>query len=477
MNSFEVCLSAALEQPHHPPVLGGKFYLAAVSGGADSTAMLAGMAALREEAGFTLHCVHIDHGIRSAEESLGDKEAVEALCKKLSVPCSIVTIPRGRIIRNAGNGGPGIEGAARIFRYRALNAERRRLGADWILTGHTRDDLLETLLMRILKGAGPAGLAPMQRKRGHILRPIIDMSREDVLKYLEEKEIPYRTDASNMDTRFFRNRIRSKLVPLLDREFPYWRKTIAALAETQSLTEEFLASEVRKRFSWDNSENPVKKTCEDGRQEVQALKIREEDFMKAPPILREDAVFAALNEMTKSDALRGKKGSRKSRRRVPGRSTVRRAVADEGADLYSRHQAVQDLGPIRLEHRNGFVFLSKNRPDQGERGFSLLIKEPGLYTLKRRILIKVTDGAKLPVVLRDHRAGDRISRGGQKRSLSDILGPGTRLKCRAVITACAAKGPSAFIVMGEDLTVFAGDDEDSAANWSGSGAFQVRFLD
>ena len=451
MNLFESRLSAALEQYSEKERT--VKYLATVSGGADSTAMLAGLAALREKArsectaGFVLHCIHVEHGIRPAEESCGDARAVEALCKKLDVPCKVVTIPPGKIAAFAGKGGPGIEGAARIFRHRAWNAEARRLGTDKILTAHTLDDLLENLLMRILKGAGPAGLAPMPMSRGRVLRPLLDMSRQDVLAYLEEKGLPYRTDSTNIDTRFFRNRVRRQLVPFLDTAFPFWRKTIMALAETQALTAQFLAAECGKCLPWIR--------------EGSMLKLREEDFYKAPPVLREEALFSA------ADLLAAKKPSGKRRKLVPKRSAIRSAVGNDAVK-----QTAQDLGPVRFERKNAFITVSKASCGLGKKGFSLLIKEPGLYTLKGKVLglsknaelaIKVSAplSAKFPVVLRNHQAGDRILRGGHKRRLSDILDPGIRSGRCGVITAIDAEGPLAFIAIGKkcgsDFTVIARD--------------------
>ena len=471
-STLESCLLTSLG------TIKGQILLAAVSGGADSTAMLAGLAALRKEAGFALHCIHVEHGIRPAEESRGDAMAVEALCETFSVPCRVVTIPEGRIAAFAGKGGPGIEGAARIFRHKAWNLERRRIGAERILTAHTLDDLLENLLMGILRGAGPAGLSPMPRSRGIILRPLLDMTRQQVLEYLEEKDIPYRTDSTNTDTRFFRNRVRHILVPLLDSSFPSWRKTILTLAETQALTAEFLASESGKRLPWKN--------------EDALLKLREEDFLNAPPILREEAVFAAV------DILTALKPGKKSRRLVPRRSVVRSAAEN----------SAQDLGPVRLERKNGFITMALQT--QSERGFSLLIKEPGLYTLKGKVLslgkgtalsikvqakeaetgeAQVKEGSvfsgRLPTVLRKHREGDRILRGGHKRRLSDIIDKGSRSGCKAVITACDAEGPSAFIAIGRKpespgsgLLVIAGDEAKPGAERAGNSfSFELGGLD
>jgi len=440
MSPFESRLSAALEKP-----TAGKVLLAAVSGGADSTAMLAGLSALREEAGFSLHCVHVEHGIRPAVESRGDAEAVKALCERLHVPCRVISIPPGRIAAYAARGGPGIEGAARCFRLKALAREARRLKADWVLTAHTRDDLLETLLMRILRGSGPAGLSPMPRVRDQRLRPLLELTRQDVLDYLEEKAIPYRTDSTNADIRYLRNRVRLKLIPVLDSFFPSWRASLLALAETQALTAEFLSAEVCRRLKWEMGIPGA----------GASLRIREEDFFNSPLILREEAVFRGADMLTAVNP-KGKHGH------PPRRATLRHAV-EQGTG--------GDIGPVRLERKNGFVVLKPAVKARWETGFSMLIKEAGSYTLKGKVsglgadlLINagITSGppsvtagfsALYPVVFRNHRKGDCIFRGGRKRDLFDIL---DRFPCSVytgVITVSDKEGPVAFITAGEDLTV------------------------
>ena len=408
MKPFETCLLAGLggEQT-------GKVLLAAVSGGADSTAMLAGLAALREEAGFTLHCVHVEHGIRPANESRGDAEAVKAFCERLNVPYTIITVRPGRIAAYAAKGGCGIEGAARFFRHKALAREARRLKADWILTAHTKDDLLETLLMRILRGSGPAGLSPMPRVKGRRLRPLLDLTRRDVLDYLEEKGIPYRTDSTNADIRYLRNRVRLKLIPVLDDFFPSWRASLLALAETQALTAEFLSTEARERLQWEGEAVlPGTKP---------SLKLREEDFLNSPLILREEAVFNGVDMLAAID----KKGKLYH---VPKRASLRRAVEREKTG---------DLGPVRLERKNGFVVLKPAARNRPETGFALLIKEAGSYTLKGKVIGLGKDllisarlpalpaeatgfSAFYPVVFRNHRNGDCIFREGHKRHFYDV---------------------------------------------------------
>jgi tRNA(Ile)-lysidine synthase len=299
MNLFEAAVAAALGADSR-----GKVFLAAVSGGADSTAMLIALAALRPEMGFTLHCLHVDHGIRSAAESRGDREFVEGLCKKLDLPCEIAVVPPGRILRRAKELGIGLEAAARLYRRRAWNREARRIGAAGVLTAHTRDDLLETVLMRILRGSGPAGLAAMPPRRGRILRPLLELSRAGVLQYLEDKGFTYRTDPSNSDVRFLRNLIRLRLIPALDGCFPRWRTGLRSLAETQRLTADFLASEAERLVSWEE------------RRAGKEFRAGADVFFALPPILREEALFLGIDKL---QARLCRRGAGKIRRRSNAR--------------------------------------------------------------------------------------------------------------------------------------------------------------
>ena len=459
MHPFECRISAALKETQAESgstVRRPLVYLAAVSGGADSTAMLAALAALRGEEGFALHCVHVEHGIRDPDESQGDALAVKELCLKLGVPCRFISIPPGKVASYAYNGGPGIEGAARFFRFKALRRERRRLKADWILTAHTQDDLVETVLMRVLRGSGPAGLAPMPRSRGRLLRPLLDLRRQDVLEYLEEKKIPYRTDSTNTDITFLRNRVRLKLIPVLDSFFPSWRNSLLSLAETQALTAEFLAIEARKLLPW-------KRVLVEGESRTEKLLVKEEVFFNAHLILREEAIFAGTDLLarygggsnrTKGDRTEGSDwGSA-----MPRRAAVRRAASQE----MGAQSAAQDLGPLRLEKQDGYISMSLAPKKAEERGFSLLIKEPGFYTLKGRVLGPgkpdlFVRAFKSPLVFRNQRNGDCIFRGGRKRRFSDILDRVGRSRYTEIITVYDVYGPAAFIGVGGDLIVISRD--------------------
>lgn len=429
--------------------------------------MLVALSALRLTEGFVLKCVHVNHGIRPPDENLTDASAVKGLCKKLVVPCRVVSFPQGKITAFAARHGTGIEAAARFFRQKAFRAEAGRIKADFILTAHTLTDVQETILMRVLRGSAPAGLAAMPSVKGRLLRPLLELTRQDVLDYLAEKGIPYRTDSTNADTRFLRNRIRHNLVPVLDEFFPSWRSSIMALAQTQSLTADFLSAEAEKRLKWEGSG-------------LETLLLPAANFFSAPPILREEALFSGATMLENKRPLR----------RSAVRSAVRDAMHDGAEQSEAGQGRSQDLGGVRFTERDGFVELTLAHKKVSERGFSLVITEAGEYTLKGNVLglnskeaknktvlrVLATDitsagnpvgsfRAALPLVLRSHRGTDLICKGGDKRRFSDILKVDARAHYAKIITAEDKDGTSAFICFaanGELLVISADTSGESA---------------
>jgi len=328
MGVFEDTIAAVLAQ--YPAGV----YLAAVSGGADSTAMLAALAAIRDSGvAFNLRCIHIEHGIRPAAESRGDAAFVRSLCEKFHVPCRVVAIAPGRIAAIAQERGMGIEAAARRYRRRAWFRSAQRLEAEGsgqtrVLTAHTADDALETVLMRILRGAGPSGLAAMPVSRGLILRPLLTLSRRDVIEYLREKNIAWREDSTNSDTLFLRNRIRHCLIPLLSEQFPQWQGGVAAFAQTQALVKDFIQSEAASRVRW-------------------RLGIREQGlgtdadaFFAQPPIIREEALFQAIDRLLQSCRVS----------RTIKRKNIRRFCEGNSIAI--------DLGPLRITKDSRHILIS-----------------------------------------------------------------------------------------------------------------------
>ena len=210
------------------PSLRGRSIVVGLSGGADSVALVDALASLRRRRGFRVVAAHLDHGLR--RDSAADAAFCAAFCESLDVPLRTGTAAvRARAARERG----GIEQAARRERYAFLRAVRDEEKAAAIAVAHTRDDQAETLLLRLLRGAGATGLAGKRPKTGDLLRPLLAVSRAEVLAHLRERGHDWREDPSNADLEIRRNRVRHELLPYLEEHFNPGAR--AALARTASL--------------------------------------------------------------------------------------------------------------------------------------------------------------------------------------------------------------------------------------------------
>jgi len=190
---------------------GGEVVLASVSGGADSVALLDTLRALAPALDLTLHAVHVDHGLRP--ESATDAAFVTDLCRAWNIPLRVERVEIAR--PTAGGAWDGLEAAARRARYAAFRRAATAAGAACVATGHTADDQAETVVMRLLDGAGPRGLGGIAPVRGPYIRPLLETRRHVVEAHLLARGIGWREDATNADPRFTRNRIRHDVLPFL----------------------------------------------------------------------------------------------------------------------------------------------------------------------------------------------------------------------------------------------------------------------
>jgi tRNA(Ile)-lysidine synthase len=222
-----------------------------VSGGADSVCLLHVLAKWRKGLGIKLHIAHLNHQLRGVE-SEADAEYVSNLAGSLSIP---VTIDRQDVAAHRTERNCSIEEAARELRYAFLARVAGEVGANRIAIGHTRDDQVETILMHILRGTGIiglCGLAPcspmaydsqgmsspgsplsLRAKRSNLLviRPLLDITREETTSYCQEHQLDPRIDSSNLSPSFFRNRLRLHLLPLLRQYNPRIDQALLRLAD------------------------------------------------------------------------------------------------------------------------------------------------------------------------------------------------------------------------------------------------------
>lgn len=195
----------------------GDTVICAVSGGADSVAMLFALYLLREKLGITLEAAHFNHNLRG-EESLRDETFVRELCARYEIPLHVAS---GEIHP----GKKGLEAAARDARYAFLESLPGK-----IATAHTADDNAETILMHLVRGTGLKGLGGIAPQRGKLIRPMLGITRREVEDFLAEWHLPHVEDSTNETDAFLRNRLRHHVMPLLAAENPRIAENLSQMA-------------------------------------------------------------------------------------------------------------------------------------------------------------------------------------------------------------------------------------------------------
>lgn len=203
--------------------------LISVSGGPDSVALLSLLHTLRDKWNLLLSAVHFDHGLRG-RESEEDATFVSRLCQELETPCFVEKLHVQMADVQAS--GCGLQEYARNMRYEHLSRIASETGATKIATGHTLDDQAETVVMRMVRGAGTGGLCGIPAIReAQIIRPLLRTGREQLLSYLQQQGLRYRIDSSNQQRMYLRNRIRHEIMPLLKQSNPNVTRTLSRQAE------------------------------------------------------------------------------------------------------------------------------------------------------------------------------------------------------------------------------------------------------
>lgn len=195
----------------------GDQVVCAVSGGADSVALLYAMKLLSDKLQISIAAAHFNHGLRGAESDR-DEAFVRSLCDRLEIP---LTVGTGAVVP----GKKGLEAAARNARYAFLRGLSGK-----IATAHTADDNAETVLMHLIRGTGLKGLGGIAPVNGNVIRPMLQVTRQEVEAFLLENNLRYVTDSSNETDQFLRNRLRHHMLPLLRQENPRIGENLSATA-------------------------------------------------------------------------------------------------------------------------------------------------------------------------------------------------------------------------------------------------------
>lgn len=208
--------------------------LCAVSGGADSMCLLH----MIYSRGIKVVAAHFEHGIRG-EESLRDARFVESWCREAGIDC---VIGHGSVPSCAAERGLGLEQAARELRYAFLEKTAAEQGCKYIATAHNADDNVETVIFNLARGGGTLGLKGIPRERGYFIRPLLDMSRREIERYLEKNAIPHVEDGSNASDDYSRNLIRHHVTPVLRRINPELHLAVGRTAKLLEQDEDCLGA-------------------------------------------------------------------------------------------------------------------------------------------------------------------------------------------------------------------------------------------
>lgn len=260
----------------------GERVVVGFSGGPDSTCLLWLLFRLRKDLALSLYAAYLNHGIRK-EEVKEEESRVKEFTSKLGIP---LTIEKVDLPSLAKEGKGSLEEVARKVRYTFLEGEARRRGAEKIAVGHTASDQVETLLMRFLRGGGRGGLSGIPPVRGKIIRPLIEIFREEIEDYLKKENISPFYDSSNRDLSFLRNRIRLELIPYLKKQFgPQVEKVLFRIGKILREEDEYLEERAEEVFH-----KIVKR-------EKEGVYLRGEELKSIPLALQRRVVRKAVDKL------------------------------------------------------------------------------------------------------------------------------------------------------------------------------------
>ncbi|RJQ32923.1 MAG: tRNA lysidine(34) synthetase TilS [Actinobacteria bacterium] len=366
--------------------------LVAVSGGPDSMALLHYLYNLDYK--LSLHVLHLNHLLRDSskkEASFVNKEVA-----KLKLP---ITILEYDVKSYALMHKLSIQDAARKVRYKLLEENAIKTGATKIAIAHNRDDQIETFIIRLIRGASLAGLKSMPVKRGKIIRPLLDVSRIEIERYLEKNKIKYVTDPTNLKIDYLRNRIRIKLVPEIEKINPAFKdvllKNIVLINEDEVLLDKLADKEYRG--------------CSKKAKDMVSLSIKQVD--KLPPSLQRRVILYAISSINGNleqieskhiEDIRAKHKNRSYKQELPGNLVVFKEY-DYLILSKKEHMAIPSGKPIKLKTRGKTVIPYLNK--------SISSKTQARQKCRFSLSVACLDKNKIkgPLFVRTRTNGDRFT--------------------------------------------------------------------
>ena len=267
----------------------GDKIIVALSGGADSTALLCSLMSIRESLSLTIYACHINHLLRG-DESFRDENFVRELCEKLGVELFVLQCDINKLAseRNLGS-----EECGRQVRYDFLNKNATRLGAK-IATAHTSTDSMETILMNISRGSGIKGARGIPPKRDNIIRPLILASRADTEEYCKAHNIPYVNDSTNSERLYTRNKVRLDVVPVLRGINPSIEEAFLRFSKSMKELDEFIEKSAQNTLSESKIENGY--SCEKLKKLDKPILVRTIEILCSKENIEPESVHIELIE-------------------------------------------------------------------------------------------------------------------------------------------------------------------------------------
>ncbi len=394
MNSF--CKKISAELSSRGIISNSDRILVALSGGADSVALLYAMSRIYQ--GRIFAC-HVNHGIRG-DEADRDENFCRELCKKLNITLRVSEV---NVPDECAKTGEGLEECARRLRYAELNSAARHFGCAFIATAHHADDNIETVLLHMIRGCGLRGLTGIPYMRGNIIRPLLPFSRSEIIKALESEGIQYVCDSTNSDLDMSRNLLRHTVLPQIYKLNPSADATFGRMCASLSKDEMFI-------------EKCVSSVPADAdRNTLSAL----EDAILNRVISKRYSDFGGGTQITNthisdiSNALRNSSGNFEFT--LPGKITA--YVGKDGLTF------ARDSGKIVYEQQLNFgeniisscrykIFITQDK--------NVAIKWKNIYKLSTSASVisdKILNGGVLKLFARSPKAGDRICFGKTDRSV------------------------------------------------------------
>ncbi len=388
--------------------------LAGVSGGADSVALLYGLASLAPIFGWRIGVAHLNHGLRK-KSSDADAVFVENLARRLDLSYYFRKI---NIYEKSGN----LEEEGRKERYNFFNETADLEGFDKIAVGHQAQDCAEQVLLNLLRGSGPNGLGGIFPVRGRIIRPLIDTSRTEIERFLQDQQLSYCIDQSNRDNRFTRNRIRNSLIPELVNYNPRIVDTLNRLAEVMRDESEWIEDLLEPVFEEAAAKN---------NRHAGELVLSVQPFLSLHTAARRRLIRKALLKV-KGDLRRigyhhiekilnlASDQDAAGQLHLPGRVRVLRKgdtlrFAKEKKSLRSLGDPGTKLQPVSFEYRLKKVEEGTESVRIEEIDSQMLFQQLKFYAnvnvfeQENRIAFIDMDRVELPLVIRNPRPGDRFS--------------------------------------------------------------------